>query len=503
MLVGIDLGTTFSAVAAVNSDGKAEVITNRDGERTTPSVVMFEDGVVVVGEQAKENSVVDPYSVCQFVKRQMGKKAFSFDVSVNEKYTAEEISAMILKRLKEDAEAATGESIEGAVITVPAYFDDAQRKATQDAGEIAGLNVVGIINEPTAAAIAYCHGQADSDGNVMVYDLGGGTFDITIMKLSENLGRVDILATTGNRNLGGFDFDNVIISRVIDEFADKYDIDLEDDDTACQDLRIKAENAKKALSSRPKTSISIVSQGKAVKVEITREEFDSMIKGYLDSTRASMEIAMDDAGLKWSDLSKILLVGGSTRVPAIQNMIREVTGIEPSRELNPDEAVAIGAAYYADSVNSESTGQTARAEKVIEVTDVNSHSLGVIVHNNDQPMASFILNRNTPLPASGEQTYYTLEDGQTKLYLQVVEGEDEDPDYDTVIGTTMLRLAPRPKGSPIGVSMQYDVNGIVHVRVKDLTDGSDLGEMDIERDANLSEDDVRKKKTILNEINIE
>lgn len=504
MLIGIDLGTTFSAVATVGSDGKAEIITNRDGERTTPSVVMFEDGAVVVGEQAKENSVVDPYSVCQFVKRQMGKKAFSFDVSMNEKYTAEEVSAMILKRLKEDAEAAIGETASGAVITVPAYFDDAQRKATQDAGEIAGLNVLGIINEPTAAAIAYCHGQANTDGNVMVYDLGGGTFDITIMKLSDNLGKVDILATTGNRNLGGFDFDNAIISKVIDEFSSQYGIDLEDDDTACQDLRIKAENAKKALSSRPKASISIVSQGKAAKVEITREEFEEMIKGYLDSTRASMEIAMDDANLKWSDISKIILVGGSTRVPAVQKMIKDVTGIEPSHELNPDEAVAIGAAYYVDSMNSKNTGETAKAEKVIEVTDVNSHSLGVIVHNdNNEAFASFILNRNTPLPASGEDTYYTHDEGQTQLYLQVVEGEDEDPDYDTIIGTTMLKLTPRPQGSPIGVSMQYDVNGIIHVRVKDLIDNSDLGEMKIERDANLTEDDVKKKKTIIGDINVE
>lgn len=504
MLIGIDLGTTFSAVASVNKEGKAEIITNRDGERTTPSVVMFEDGSVVVGEQAKENSVVDPYNVCQFVKRQMGRKAFSFDVSMSEKYTAEEISAMILKRLKEDAEASKGATAEGAVITVPAYFDDAQRKATQDAGEIAGLNVIGIINEPTAAAIAYCHGQADTEGNVMVYDLGGGTFDITIMRLSDNLRKVDILATTGNRNLGGFDFDNVIISKVINEFSKKYGIDLEDDDTACQDLRIKAENAKKALSNRPKVNISIVSQGQALKVEITREEFDSMIKGYLDSTKASMEIAMDDAGLKWSDISKILLVGGSTRVPAVQNMIREVTGIEPSHELNPDEAVALGAAYYADSVNSKSTGETAKANKVIEVTDVNSHSLGVIVHDDkNQAHASFIISRNTPLPASGVDTYYTHVEGQTQLYLQVVEGEDEDPDYDTIIGTTMLRLTPRPQGSPIGVSMQYDINGIIHVRVRDLIDNSDLGEMQIERDANLTDEDVKKKKAIIDDLDVE
>ena len=332
MFIGIDLGTTFSAAACVNADGKAEIITNRDGERTTPSVVMFEEGTVVVGEQAKENSIVAPLNVCQFVKRQMGRKAFSFEVTMTEKYTAEEISAMILKRLKEDAEDSLGEAVEGVVITVPAYFDEAQRKATQDAGEIAGLNVLGIINEPTAAALAYCHGKADTDGNVMVFDLGGGTFDITIMKLSEGLQKVDILSTTGNKNLGGFDFDNAIMTKAIKEFEEKYDLDLEDDDIACQDLRIKAENLKKALSSRPKASLSIVSEGKALKVEVTREEFEEMIRGQIVSMKASMEIAMEDAKLQWGDLTKVLLVGGSTRIPAIQKMIQEVTGIEPDRK---------------------------------------------------------------------------------------------------------------------------------------------------------------------------
>ena len=504
MLVGIDLGTTFSAIAHIGADGRAEIITNREGERTTPSVVMFEDGSIVVGEQAKDNSIIDPYSVCQFVKRQMGKKAFSFDVSVDKKYSAEDISAMILKRLKEDAESATGETVDGAVITVPAYFDDAQRKATQDAGEIAGLKVLGIINEPTAAALAYCHGQANSDGIVMVYDIGGGTFDITIMRLSENLSKVDILATTGNRNLGGFDFDNAIISKVIDQFKKEHNIDLEDDDTACQDLRIKAENLKKALSSRPKASLSIVSQGKPLKVEITREEFETMIKSQIDSTKASMEIAMDDAGLKWSDISKILLVGGSTRIPAIQNMIKDLTGIEPSRELNPDEAVAIGAAYYADSMNVETTGQQPKAEKKIEIVDVNSHSLGIITtHNGEYDIASFIIPRNTPIPASGEKEYYTLSDNQKCLKVEVVEGEDEDPAYDTVIGTTTLTLTPRPKDSPIGVMMQYDKNGIIHVRVRDNVDGSDLGEMHIDRESNLSDDEIKEKKEYIGGADIE
>ncbi|SFT33340.1 molecular chaperone DnaK [Lachnospiraceae bacterium XBD2001] len=503
MRIGIDLGTTFSAVASVRDSGIAEIITNRDGDRTTPSVVMFEDGAIVVGEQAKENSVVDPYNVCQFVKRQMGKSSFSFDVSATEKYRAEEISAMILKRLKEDAEASCGEKADGAVITVPAYFDDAQRKATQDAGEIAGLNVIGIINEPTAAAIAYCHGQTNADGNVMVYDLGGGTFDITIMRLSDNLKKVDILATTGNRNLGGFDFDNAIINKVVEEANRQYGIDLEDDDTAYQDLRIKAENAKKALSNRPKANIALVSQGKAIKVEITRDEFDSLIKSYLESTKISMEMAMDDANLHWSDISKIILVGGSTRVPAVQNMIRELTGIEPSHDLNPDEAVAIGAAYYADMIQVEDEQEQSKVERVVQVTDVNSHSLGVITYDNNIPAATFILMRNTPLPASNEMVFYTRTEGQEALDVVIVEGEDEDPNYDTIIGQARMMLTPRPANSPIAVAMQYDVNGIIHVRLRDEVDGRDLGEMHIERDLNLSAADVEEKKTKFDQINIE
>lgn len=505
MIIGIDLGTTFSAAAYVNADGKAEIITNRDGERTTPSVVMFEEGTVVVGEQAKENSVIAPLNVCQFVKRQMGRKAFSFEVTMTEKYTAEEISAMILKRIKEDAQDSLGEPVEGAVITVPAYFDEAQRKATQDAGEIAGLNVLGIINEPTAAALAYCHGKADADGNVMVFDLGGGTFDITVMRLSEGLQKVDILSTTGNKNLGGFDFDNAVMAKAIAEFEEKYELDLEDDDTACQDLRIKAENLKKALSSRPKASFSLVSEGKALKVEVTREEFEEMIHGQIVSMKASMEVAMEDAGLQWEDLSKVLLVGGSTRIPALQEMIRRVTGIEPSRELNPDEAVALGAAYHADMLHSRGTGGPQRSEKVIKVTDVIPHSLGVITHREDDntPQASFILQRNTPLPAAGQENYRTMYENQTNILLQVIEGEDEDPDYDTLIGTCTLKLVPRPKGSPIRMVMECDENGIIHIRVIDGVDGHDLGEMHIAREANLTEDEVRAKREYMDEKNIE
>ena len=501
MLIGIDLGTTFSAVAHVNAEGKAEVIVNRDGERVTPSVVMFEDGTAVVGAQAKDNSVVNPFDVVQFIKRQMGQKTFSFDLSNEEHYSAEDISAMILKRLKEDAEEGTGESVEGVVITVPAYFDDAQRKATQDAGEIAGLKVLGIINEPTAAALAYCHGLAETDGNVMVFDLGGGTFDITVMRLSENMKKIDILATTGIRNMGGFDFDNAIISKVMDSFNEKYGIDLDDDDTAAQDLRLKAENAKKALSVRNKTTISIVSNGHALKTEITRDEFDELIRGHLDSMSVYMEMALEDANLDWRDLSKVMLVGGSTRIPAVQNMIKNMSGLDPSHELNPDEAVALGAAYYAESLSPESREC---ALKEIKIQDVNSHTLGVILLDEFQrERMAPVIKRNTPLPTMNEIPFQLVLDGHTMFDARIVEGEDEDPAYDTLIGKALIQFSPKPKDYVMKLVMAYDVNGVIHISVRDGQTNENLGEFDIERKANLSDSEIENKKEIMDGITVE
>ena len=500
MLIGIDLGTTFSAVAHVGENGQAEIIENRDGTRVMPSVVMFEDGAVVVGEQAKENSIVDPFGVCQFVKRQMGQKAFSFDVSENDHFSAKDISAMILKRLKEDAEEGTGEKVTGAVITVPAYFDDAQRKATQDAGKIAGLNVLGIINEPTAAALAYCHGQANADGTVMVFDLGGGTFDITVLQLSNNLKDVEILSTTGIRNMGGFDFDNEIILKVQRDFLEKYGIDLDEDDVAMQDLRLKAENAKKALSSRPKTTVSVVSGGKALKDEITRAEFEEMIAGHLDSMKLYMELALEDAHITWKDISKVLLVGGSTRIPAVQNLVKQVSGIAPSRELNPDEAVALGAAYYAHLLIDQKEG----IKETVLIKDVNSHSLGIIANNDyGKPSMTRIIPRNSTLPVVCEEAFNLTANGQNQINLRVVEGEDEDPAYDTLIGNSVLSFDPKPAGYPIIVAMEYDINGMIHVSVRDGVTNAFMGEMKIERASNLTEDEIEAKKAKMDGIEVD
>lgn len=499
MIVGIDLGTTFSAAAYVDEDGKAKIIENRDGARTTPSVVMFEDNGICVGEQAKINSVVDPYNVCQFVKRQMGNPAYKFETDNGEEYSAEDISAIILKRIKEDCEEVLGQSITQAVITVPAYFSDAQRKATQDAGKIAGLDVKAVINEPTAAAIAFGYQQTETSRRVMVFDLGGGTFDVTVMEFNGK--NIEIIATCGHKNLGGFDFDNAIIDYVAKKFEEETGEDLYDDDVAMQELREKAESVKKSLSRREKAYLTISSNGENRKIEITKAQFESMIEHNLKDAQGIMEIAMDDAGLQWHELDKILLVGGSTRVPAVQSMIERVTGIQPSHEVNPDEAVALGAAYYAMSISEESDGEE-KAERY-HVMDVNSHSLGILALDDEGNMTNnIIIKRNTKLPAEKSCFFNTSKDLQTEIDLQVVEGEDYDPEYCTIIGETTLKLNPHPINSPIEIIMKYDADGVIHVSVMDIMDLVDLGEMKIKRTANLTENTIHDKEDRMSNLNI-
>lgn len=498
MVVGIDLGTTNSAIAYVDQNGTAQIIPNREGQRTTPSVILFDGDTPVVGETAKSSAIVDPFNVVQFVKRNIGNENYRFDSDNGDDFGAEELSAIILKRLKEDAEDFLGETVTQAVITVPAYFDDAQRKATIDAGKIAGLEVLAIINEPTAAALAYGIEKSENQ-RIMVYDLGGGTFDVTIMEISGN--DIVINATSGDRNLGGFDVDNAIMMYVSDYASEQMGIDLMDDDNAMQDLRIKAENIKKTLSSRERASLSMMAMGKPIKLEITRDELHRMIKEkFLDRTADIMDMAREDAGISWSNLDKVLLVGGSSRMPAVRQVIHELTGIEPSAEVNPDEVVAIGAAYYASTLN-PATVTKAKEKKII---DVNSHSLGVITHDeNGDPENTIILTRNQPIPAKSEQIFYTQSDNQTGILVQVTEGEDEDVDYVKIIGTSELKLNPHPAGSQIKISISYDKDGIVHVGVFDMEDNCDLGEMEIERKSNLSQEEVDKSRDKLDRMKID
>ena len=512
MRVGIDLGTTFSVAAYCDENGTPHVVTNRDGENTTPSVVMFDDGEVVVGQQAKDNANLEPANVCQFVKRWMGNKDFVFETEQGETYSAEDISARILRRICDDCESVLNEKVTEAVITVPAYFSDAQRQATIDAGRIAGLNVLAVINEPTAAALAYGVDKTDNQ-KVMIYDLGGGTFDVTIIKIAD--GKVNVLATHGNRNLGGFDFDNALINHIAAQFKEMTNVDIEEDDEAYQALRMNCEKAKIALSSRDKYRLSVGAQGtKPVKIEITRSEFNQMINPIIMETEVSVDIALEDSGLSPRDIDKILLVGGSTRVPAVVDFIEKKMNMKPSCELNPDEAVAIGAAIYANSFTGtvpttgtssagggrasagaagSSPAQTATSAPSI-IQDVNSHGLGVVA-TNEQGIAAntIIIPRNQPIPTSASQDFVTVVDNQQRVDLQVTEGDDEDLAYVTIIGNAEIQLRPHPKGSPVRVEFGYDSNGIVTGRLYDLVDNVYCGEIVIKREDNISEEELQSK----------
>ena len=501
MVAGIDLGTTNSAIAVIR-DGKAEIIPNADGDRTTPSVVMIDGDDVIVGEEAKNNITSAPLNVCQFVKRKIGDIGWMFRPKNGRQMTSEEISARILKKVTEDAEAACDMKIDDVVITVPAYFDDARRLATKQAGEIAGLNVIGLVNEPTAAAIGYAYGSNIIDGNVMVYDLGGGTFDVTVLKLSDNMRKAEILSSAGDRNLGGFDFDNFIIGKFDDEFRNKFGFSIEEDKEASGDLKEKAEEAKISLSTRDKTSFSVTSflkQRNNLRFEITREEFEDMIKPFVEKTGRLMKQAMSDANLSWGDIKEIFITGGSTRIPLVQAYIKEISGIEPSHALNPDEAVAIGAAYYADIIKSKNNDTLPESGKNVVVRDICNHSLGIIAldNGNDEKAFKHIL-KGSHLPASGKGTVFPLYDNQNEFIIDVFEGESEDPKYVEIIGKAHIDFAPRKRTDGVIVTFYYDVDGIIHVYLTDDVTKESMGEFAIDRKSNLSADRIIEIKREIN-----
>ena len=505
-VVGIDLGTTFSAIAYVNKHGHPEIIPNREGERITPSVVLFEENEPIVGSIAKRSAIASPYDTAQYVKRQMGNPSYKFYTEGDRVYTAEEISAIILKRLKEDAETFLNESIRDAVITVPAYFDDAQRKATQDAGQIAGLNVLRIINEPTAAALAYGVEKMNQEQTALVYDLGGGTFDVTIMKLSRD--GINVIATDGDKNLGGFDWDNEIMKFLNEEFKKQGGIDLLSYPTLEQDLRDRAEAAKKTLSSRSKAKISLFAAGKKADIPLTLEKFQEITKPLLERTRSKMENVLEDAQLEWRDIDKILLVGGSTRMKAVPALIEEVTKKKPSKEVHPNEVVAIGASLQGTLLHLKE-GKTDLVEResfpIVEVKDVNSHSMGVVLverHDYTQKYNHIILEKNTSIPCKVSDTIYTIDDRQTHYECEVTEGEDRNLKYVKIVGHGMMKLPPYPKNSPLEVIFEYDSDGIIHVTVFDLVPNpkKKLGELQIKRNSNLNEREVLEKRQQLSNL---
>lgn len=513
--IGIDLGTTYSAVAIMQDDGKPAILPNVEGQNITASVVLFPDSnsgseEPLVGDMAKRSAATAPLDVVQFVKRQMGDPSWRFESTNGHTYTAEEVSAVILKKLKNDAELALGEEVTDAVITVPAYFDDARRTATRQAGQIAGLNVLRVLNEPTAAAMSYGLSQK-KNGTVLVYDLGGGTFDVTIMNIND--GTFDVLATDGNRNLGGFDFDNRIAEYVFEQIkAQGIERDVTMDDALVAEIREKSEIAKKSLTTVAQATIMLTIDGKHVRIKITRDEFESRTQDLLNTTKELVEDAMDSAGKRWSDIDHLLLIGGSTRMPMVRRMMAALSGKDFELNVNPDEAVAMGAAIQAyicqnekDSDDPVSVPTVIGGEVVnINVSDVTSQALGVVLLNEyDQEQNFVVIAKNTKIPAKGEMGCRTVADQQKSIRVRVMQGDDPDVRYVTEIGSKELPVPPYPKGAPFTVIYAYDIDQTVYVELFDATANRSVGKFEIDRLMNMNEEDVQKAMRKLEQMDIQ
>lgn len=484
-VIGIDFGTTNSCVAVLEG-GEPTVITNAEGTRTTPSVVAFTDkGERLVGETAKRQAITNPDRTISSIKRHMGEN-YSVEID-GRKYTPQDITAMILTKLKTDAEAYLGEKIEGVVVTVPAYFSDAQKQATKDAGTIAGLDVKRIINEPTAAALAYGLDKADGNQKILVYDLGGGTFDVSILELGD--GVFEVLATNGDTRLGGDDFDNELVNFLADSFKKENGIDLREDKMALQRLKEAAEKAKKELSSAQNTKVNLpfitVSQAGPLHMDmdVTRARFEQLTKHLVERTIEPMNKAMADAGVTSADISKVILVGGSTRIPAVQEAVQKITGKEPFKGINPDECVAVGAAIQAGVL----TGEV----KDVLLLDVTPLSLSIETLGG---VATRLIERNTTIPTKKSQIFSTAADNQTTVDIHVMQGEREMANGNITLGRFQLTgIAPAPRGIPqIEVTFDIDANGIVNVSAKDLGTGKEQ-KITITSSTKLSEDEINQK----------
>jgi molecular chaperone DnaK len=514
--VGIDLGTTFSAIAHIDAYGKPQIIPNSESERITPSVILFDGQNAIVGSLAKQNAVAEPEKIVDFVKREMGKSKAQFHREFGGRiYSAEELAALIIKKLKNDAEKYLGEPVTDAVITVPAYFNDSERTATLHAGQLAGFNVLQVINEPTAAALAYGLDKLDRNQTVFVFDLGGGTFDVTIMKIEGN--HIRMLASNGDHRLGGKDWDDLIVNWVADEFDKAHGENPLLDLQSYQDLYTRALTAKVQLTSRQRTTIVHSFSGKSVKLELTREDFEARSKHLLEKCKTICEIVMQEAGLGWDQIDRILLTGGMTRVPSVREMIKQLApNVAIAEDVSPDEAVAIGAAIQAilsllneeDRLGERSLPIEVREQfsndegQLIRVTNITTHTLGVVLWD-DGRVEEYVfpmIRKMTPMPVEIKNSFGTAKANMKNAIVRVVEGESTVPTECTPLGICDIELPPfLPKGSPVELTYSYNENQVLEVVVEAY---GRQNRVSIARNTGLSESEIELATADLAQIQV-